>query len=95
MKVGDHCLIGQSSEIYGFVEVGADCHIGSSVVIGTVKVGEARPGRIVLGNGVWVGDGTVIENGTEIDLVIPDRARIPARSHVTNDGFGNPTYASD
>ena len=80
---------------HGFVEVGAYCHIGSSVVIGTVKTGEAKPGRIVLGDGVRVGDGTVVENQTEIDLVIPDRAQIHARSHVTNDGFGNPTFVSD
>ncbi|MFH1571042.1 MAG: hypothetical protein ABIL09_23820 [Gemmatimonadota bacterium] len=95
VKIGDHSVIGQSSEIYGYVELGPHCHVGSSVVIGTVKTGEGRPGRIVLGRGVRVGDGTVVENQTEIDLVIPDRAQIPARSHVTNDGFGNPTYVRD
>ena len=34
------------------------------------------------------GDGTIIENTSAIDLIIPDKAEIPARSHVANDGFG-------
>lgn len=95
VHIGERSVIGQSTEIYGYVELGPECRVGSSVVIGTVKTGEGRPGRIVLGQGVRVGDGTVVENETEIDLIIPDRAQIPARSHVTNDGFGNPTYARD
>ena len=95
VKIGDHSVVRQNAEIYGYVELGPQCQIGSSVIIGTVKTGEGRPGRIVLGRGVRVGDGTVVENQTEIDLVIPDRAQIPARSHVTNDGFGNPTYTRD
>ena len=94
--IGDRSSIGQSSEVYGLVEVGEDCQIGSSVVIGTVKAGESsRPGRILLGRGVRVGDGTIVENRTEIDLIIPDRAQIPARSHVTNDGFGSPRFARE
>jgi len=95
VQIGDHSVVRQNAEIYGYVELGPECQIGSSVIIGTVKTGAGQPGRIVLGRGVTVGDGTVVENETEIDLVIPDRARIPARSHVTNDGFGNPTYARD
>jgi hypothetical protein len=39
-----------------------------------------------------VGDGTIIENTSAIDLIIPDKAEIPARSHVANDGFGHPRY---
>jgi len=95
VRVGDHAVIGPSSEIYGLVEIGPRCHIGLSVVIGTVKVGERKPGRIVLGEGVRVGDGTIIENRAEIDLLIPDQAQIPARSHVTNDGCGKPRFVRE
>jgi hypothetical protein len=41
---------------------------------------------------VLVGDGTIIENRLETDLVIPDRADIPARSLVVNDGCGQPKF---
>ena len=90
--IGDHSIIGPSVEIYGLVETGPRCRINASVVIGTVKNGEIRPGRILLGEGVLVGDGTIIENRLETDLVIPDRADIPARSLVINDGFGQPKF---
>ena len=93
VQVGDRSVIGPNTEIYGLVEMGTGCHIGSSVVVGTVKSGEARPGRIRLGQGVRVGDGTIIENSAELDLVIPEKSQIPARSHVANDGFGNPRLA--
>jgi serine O-acetyltransferase len=92
VHVGDHSIIGANTEIHGFVETGSDCHIGSSVVIGTVKSSTVRPGAIRLGKDVRVGDGTIIENTSAIDLIIPDRAEIPARSHVANDGFGHPRY---
>ena len=48
--------------------------------------------RIRLADGVRVGDGTIIENVSELDLIIPEKAEIPARSHITNDGFGTPRY---
>ena len=92
VQVGDHSVIGPNAEVNGLVEIGASCHIGSSVVIGTIKSGERKPGRILLGQGVRVGDGTIVENVSELDLVIPEKAEIPARSHVTNDGFGTPRY---
>ena len=41
-----------------------------------------------------IGDGTILENRLETDLVIPDRADIPARSLVVNDGLGNPKFVS-
>ena len=90
--IGDHSLIGPSTQIYGLVETGADCRIGSSVVIGTVKTGDTKPGRILIGSGVQIGDGTIVENRSELDLVIPDKAQIPALSHLTNDGCGNPSF---
>jgi len=46
----------------------------------------------VLGEGVSVGDGTIIENRLETDLIIPDHAEIPARSLVVNDGCGQPKF---
>ncbi|MCZ6681078.1 MAG: hypothetical protein O7E52_27985 [Candidatus Poribacteria bacterium] len=92
VRIGEHSTIGTSTEIYGRVEIGASCHIGSSVVIGTIKSGIFNPGKIRLGQQVRVGDGTIIENTSAIDLIIPDRAEIPARSHVTNDGFGHPRF---
>ena len=88
--VRDRSSVGSGTEIYGYVEVGQECQIGSSVVIGTVRAGARRPGDIRLGRGVRAGDGTIIENSTELGLSIPDMAEIPARSHVVNNGFGNP-----
>ena len=52
----------------------------------------AHPGKIYIGDEVRIGDGTVIENTSEMDLIIPTRSQIPARSHVANDGFGFPRY---
>ena len=95
VKIGDNSTVGSGTDIYGFVETGARCHIGSSVVIGTVRAGARAPGRIHLGDGVRVGDGTIIENSTELDLIIPDKSEIPARSNVVNDGFGNARYARE
>ena len=93
VKIGERSTVGSGTEIYGFVEAGSHCQIASSVVIGTVRSGDRAPGRICLGDGVRVGDGTIIENSTELDLIIPSKSEIPARTHVINDGFGNPKYA--
>jgi len=95
VTIGDRSSIGINSQIYGYVDVRQDCRIASTVVIGTVLSGSGRPGKICLGEGVRVGDGTVVENSTELDLVIPEKSEIPARSHVVNDGFGNPRYLRD
>ncbi len=95
VRIGNRSSIGINSQLYGYVEISEDCRIASTVVIGTVLTGTGKPGRIRLGKGVRVGDGTVIENSTELDLVIPDKSEIPARSHVVNDGFGNPRYLRD
>ena len=90
--IGDRSTVGSGTDIYGFVETGTDTQIASSVVIGTVRSGARSPGKIILGNRVRVGDGTIIENSTELDLIIPDKSEIPARAHIVNDGFGNPKY---
>lgn len=95
VRIGDHTTIGPNTQIYGFVKTGTECRIASSVVIGTVLSGTKRPGNVRLGDGVRVGDGTVIENSTELDLTIPEKAEIPARSHVINDGFGNPRFVRE
>ncbi|MEW6750291.1 MAG: DapH/DapD/GlmU-related protein [Candidatus Latescibacterota bacterium] len=92
VRVGDRAVIGPNTEIHGRVEIGPECHIGASVFVGTIKSGERIPGRVRLGSGVRVGAGTIIENASELDLVIPDKADIPARCHVANDGFGQPQY---
>lgn len=95
VEIGDRSSIGINSQVYGYVQVGPECRIASAVVIGTVLASTRRPGRIRLGEGIRVGDGTVIENSTELDLLIPEKSEIPARSHVVNDGFGNPRYLRD
>ena len=92
VQISDYCTIGTNTEIYGFVEIAQRCRIGSSVVIGTIRGASDHPGRIYIGDEVRIGDGTVIENTSEMDLIIPNRAQIPARSHVANDGFGFPRY---
>ncbi|MDA0747544.1 MAG: hypothetical protein O2954_13570 [bacterium] len=95
VRIGDRTTVGPNTQIYGYVHTGPDCRIASSVVIGTVLSGSRRPGNIRLGHSVRVGDGTIVENSTELDLIIPDKAEIPARSHVVNDGFGNPRYVRE
>ena len=92
VQIADYTTIGTNTEIYGFVEIDQKCRIGSSVVIGTIRGASDHPGQIVIGDEVRIGDGTVIENTSEMDLIIPTRAQIPARSHVANDGFGFPRY---
>ena len=92
VQIADYSTIGTNTEIYGFVEIAHRCRIGSSVVIGTIRGASDHPGRIHIGDEVRIGDGTVIENTSEMDLIIPNRAQIPARSHVANDGFGFPRY---
>ena len=32
--------------------------------------------------------------GQSLDLIIPEKAEIPARRHVNNDGFGNPQFVT-
>ncbi len=92
VQIADRTTIGTNTEIYGFVEIDQRCRIGSSVVIGTIRGASENPGKIMIGDEVRIGDGTVIENTSEMDLIIPTRAQIPARSHVANDGFGFPRY---
>jgi len=92
VQIADHSTVGTNTEIYGFVDIAQRCHIGSSVVIGTIRGAAEHPGKIYIGDEVRIGDGTVIENTSEMDLIIPNRAQIPARSHVANDGFGFPRY---
>jgi serine acetyltransferase len=93
--IGDRSIVGPNAEMRGFVELGPECHIGSSVVIATVKSGERTPGKVRLGAGVAIGDGTIVENFSELDLVLPEKGEIPARSHVTNDGFGHPRFVRE
>ena len=93
VKVGNYSIIGANTELYGFVETGQYCRIGSSVVIGTVRMAEMVPGRIILGDHVRIADGTVIENNLSTDLIIGDSTQIPARSYIINDGKGNPKLA--
>lgn len=95
VKIGKGSTVGSGTDLYGFIELADGCQIASSVVIGTVRVGTRTPGRIRLGTGVRVGDGTIIENSTELDLLIPEKSEIPARSHIVNDGFGNPKHARE
>ena len=94
VQIAEHSTVGTNTEIYGFVETGPRCRIGSSVVIGTIRGASEAPGKIYIGEAVRIGDGTVVENTSEMDLIIPDRSQIPARSHVANDGFGFPRYVS-
>ena len=92
VQIDDYSVIGPNTEIYGLVEIGKHCRIGSASVIGTIKSGAKAPGKVHLGNHVQVGAGTIVENSSELDLVIPPKADIPARSHVVNDGCGQPHF---
>ena len=100
VDVSDRSIIGANTEIYGRIQFGSEVRIGSSVVIGTVKPDhhsshqQVRPGMIRVGDQVRIGDGAVIENSLPLDLVIPDKAIIPTRSHVINDGLGHPKFVN-
>ena len=95
VQIADHSSVGTNTEIYGFVEIEQSVRIGSSVVIGTIRGAAEHPGKIYIGDQVRIGDGTIIENTSEMDLIIPNRSQIPARSHVANDGFGFPRYVTE
>ena len=95
VSVGDRSVIGANAEIHGCVDVGAQCRIGASVFIGTIKDSDKRPGRVVLGENVRIGAGTIVENASELDLFIPEQAEIPARSYVANDGCGQPRFVRE
>ncbi len=92
VQIGDRSTVGTGTEIFGNVKTGPGCQIASLVVIGTVLTGSRPPGDIRLEENVRVGDGTIIENVTECDLVIPKNTQIAARSHVVNDGAGHPKF---
>ena len=94
VRIGDHAVIGPNTEIHGRVDIGEGCRVGASVFIGTIKSGERVPGWIRIGPGVRIGAGTIIENSSALDLIIPEKAEIPARRHVNNDGFGNPQFVT-
>ncbi len=94
VEIGHHSIIGPSVEIYGNVNIGPHCRINASVVIGTVKSGDHRPGQIILGESVVIGDGTIVENRLETDLIIPERSQVPPRSLVVNDGCGQPKFVT-
>ena len=100
VDVSDRSIIGANTEIYGRIQFGSEVRVGSSVVIGTVKPyhhsshQQVRLGRIRVGYQVRIGDGAVIENSLPLDLVIPDKAIIPTRSHVINDGLGHPKFVN-
>ena len=95
VSVGDRSVIGANAEIHGRVDVSAQCRIGASVFIGTIKDSDRRPGRVVLGENVRIGAGTIVENASELDLFIPEQAEIPARSYVVNDGCGQPRFVRE
>ena len=90
VEVKDRSVIGANAEIHGLVSLGSDCKVGASVFIGTIREESQMPGRIFLKNGVHVGAGTIIENASNKDLIIPEKTQIPARSYVVNGGDGNP-----
>ncbi len=95
VSVGEQSVIGANSEIHGRVEIGTQCRIGASVFIGTIKDSQRQPGCVQLGDGVRVGAGTIIENASELDLVIAHRSEIPARSYVVNNGCGQPRFVRE
>ena len=95
VRVGGRSVIGANAEIHGRVDIGAQCRIGASVFLGTIKDSDRQPGRVVLGEGVRIGAGTIIENASELDLFIPEQGEIPARSYVVNDGCGQPRFVRE
>lgn len=95
LEIGDNTFIGEDTFLAGAIdsriEIGKDCDISSKVtfVTGTHKLdpeGEKMAGEgfgkdIVIGNGVWIGIGSIILGG----VTIGNRAIIGAGSVVTKD----------
>jgi serine O-acetyltransferase len=91
VRVGDGSVIGANTEINGLVEIGKNVRIRAAVVARTVRTGE-KPGRIVFGDEVTVGEESLIINDNPTDLVIPNGTAIPPKSHVINYGDGRPRF---
>ena len=91
VRVGDGSVIGANTEINGLVEIGKGVRIRAAVVARTVRTGE-KPGRIVFGDNVTIGEESLIINDNPTDLVIPDGTTIPPKSHIINYGDGRPRF---
>lgn len=91
VRIGDGSVIGANTEINGLVEIGENVRIRAAVVARTVRTGE-RPGRLVFGDNVTIGEESLIINDNPTDLVIPDGTEIPPKSHVINYGNGQPRF---
>lgn len=95
LQVGDNTFIGEDTFLVGAVnsriKIGKDCDISSRVTIvtgtheltpdGDKMAGEGYGKDIVIGNGVWIGIGSIILGG----VTIGNRAIIGAGSVVTKD----------
>ncbi|GMV65999.1 MAG: hypothetical protein KJ050_13950 [Candidatus Omnitrophica bacterium] len=86
--VSNGSVIGANTEINGLIEIHERVRIRAAVVARTVISESGKPGRIVFGEGVTVGEECLVINDQPADLVIPPGANLPAGSHVVNDGNG-------
>lgn len=95
LQVGDNTFIGEDTFLVGAIDssirIGRDCDISSKVTLvtgtheltpdGEKMAGEGFGKDIVIGNGVWIGIGSIILGG----VTIGNRAIIGAGSVVTKD----------
>lgn len=95
LQIGDNTFIGEDTFLVGAIDsrikIGRDCDISSRVTIvtgtheldpeGDRMAGEGFGKDIVIGNGVWIGIGSIILGG----VTIGNRAIIGAGSVVTKD----------
>lgn len=88
--VGDGSVIGPNCEISGFVQFGARVRVRAAAVLRTVLGADVRPGRLIVEDDCVIGEEALILNDHTTDLVIPQGSKIPAHSHIVNDGLGKP-----
>jgi len=92
VKVGEGSVVGANTEINGFVELGKEVKIRAAVVARTVLSTAGRPGKLVFGDGVTVGEETLIINDHPTDLVVPPNTNVPPKSYIINYGDGRPRF---
>lgn len=102
--VGARSVLHSHVTVYSKSVIGEDCEIKSGVVIGQSGFGFERDrngkpvkfphfGKVVIGNNVYVGANTCIDQGTLGDTVIEDNAKIDNLCHIAhNCHIGNGAF---
>lgn len=94
-QIGEGTLIGTNAVVGGNVVIGRNCHILSGVIVGDPGFGFERDeagvplrfpqlGRVVIGDGVVLGTGTVVARGALMDTVLGDDVKTDNLVHIAH-----------